>query len=431
MILRFCAILAIFAAISLILGGCQVYNDANRIMSERVMYLQSATDTFLPAAEQSAPDGFNYTLLVEQDDIAPAMHEPRGGVLLGVNPAGDSRANNITAFEQITGREHDILSVVMHLDCVLPMDELLTAMFLQKAVLLTIHPPMSGDQFNAAALQALAGEIGEFNMPVFVNLFPYSRYMRWNPRSFRNFYRSSARAFRSAAPKAAMVWSACVWDAPAAMEYFPGHAYVDWVGLEISLGINANGQHGDFYPLMSDFLSYFQHDKPIMISGLSVSHFTTTDNTYRTEMAADALTHFYSRITSHWPRVKAIVINSFSEIDPASRGRNRNNFLISSEEAILQAYQQAVAAPALLPVSYTHDIYRQFTTHIEAVALYNDAPYIIGTAAHDIFMNLPRQARRRIWGHAAYNGAYLAGRVGAVIRRCDDRGMFVLESAIP
>ena len=346
--------------------------------------------------------------------------------------SGDPRAGTIDAFDRNTGRNHALMGLTMHLGEDFPSEEVIKASVLGKGVLLTVLPPLYGNMYDESLLLNLAQEAGRFGVPMFINFYPYSRARGFNIPAYRGFYRAASRIFREEAPNTAMVWSAEIWDAPVALAFYPGDGYVDWVGLEITKAINSQGNYDEFWPLFADFAAEFQYTKPIMITSLSISHFSTIDNSFRIPMAAAALLDFYDNIAGRWPRVKAVVYNSRSELGQGNggRGRHQNNFLISGEEELMEAYRRAISGPEFLSAISSYPWERpQLTTFVSAIAIYDHSPYIKSEAAQNIFMNLPTGARRRLFGQRAYDLGFLAERVGAYVKVDRFRGVVYLTAS--
>jgi hypothetical protein len=273
------------------------------------------------------------------------MYEPETGCYIGAGLWDDVRVNgDMAGFDDAAGKTHGISACRMDMGGEFPASRILQAIAAKKLVLLTVDPPPGANPYDEAMLTQTVKDIGRYNIPVFVDFFPYSKNMGYGAESYRRFYRKAWLALREYAPSAAMVWTSNVWDAADAADYYPGDSYTDWVGLHITADISKTGEYNDFMTAFEEFYALFQDKKPIMLASLSLSHFSTIDNTYRTGLCGDTLSAFYERVAYHLPRVKAIVYQSYDNVlEPGRGSKARNNYLITGDDALIRAYREAVA----------------------------------------------------------------------------------------
>jgi len=326
-----------------------VHREINRI-------LEDARAVFAPqnvSGEISRDDDAHIRVtLAEHHGIPRAPLEPGQGALLGVNLTRDRRVSGIVAFDYLTGRDHAILATSMTAGGETPINDILTARLLGRKLLLTIYPPEQDQPFDEAAIHALAIEIGRHDLPVFINFFPFSREYNFNSYGYLNAFRTAARAFRQYAENVVIVWSVNVWDVDVSGNFFPGYEYVDWAGISINAHIQRGGRLADFAPHLESFVLTHQERVPIMITALSISHFSSIDGTYRSYQAAEALRNFYHSLEAFWPRIKAVVYFGYNDLERA--GANRNITSIAADPAVTAAYKLAVTADHFLselPVS--------------------------------------------------------------------------------
>ncbi|MCL2407497.1 MAG: hypothetical protein FWC95_06160 [Defluviitaleaceae bacterium] len=364
----------------LFLSACRIFDDADRILNTG---RRDAETAFLATDHTDDTDKDAITLTVLQETtLSLAPLEPQQGILLGANISMERRARDFAAFERLTGHEHAINALIMTLCGVAPANDILLASLTGQAILLTILPPFYGNIYNLDLVRYLAIELGRTNTPIFVNLYPFARHFGFRADDYIDFYRSAVFYFRRFAPNTVMVWSTEVWEVFSAQLFFPGDGYVDWAGLDIPLHLNTDGGFDDFMPHFRHFMHAHQMERPIMVTGLSISHFSTVDNRYRAEQAASAIVDFYEMVAEQWPRVRAIVYFGYNEL-AFTVGQGRNNTTLLSDEAVLQAYRAAVSGEMFLPrvVRTDYVTTQAYITLPEAAVLINGVLYIGGEPA--------------------------------------------------
>ncbi|HWV66845.1 glycosyl hydrolase [Chitinophaga sp.] len=123
-------------------------------------------------------------------------------------------------------------------------------------------------------LLRFAARIKSLNRPVFIRFaheadnpaYPWSATGNNTPEQFKAAWQYICRLFnRNGVSNVIWVWNP--WHAAAAMDYFPGAAYVDWIGVTgLNYGPqNENGQSYTFRELYAPF-----HRLPVFRSGLPV-----------------------------------------------------------------------------------------------------------------------------------------------------------------
>lgn len=331
-----------------LLAGCSIITEARSILTEGRDLNIAATGGKGLELKQSAPNtGFDYTLLIENKGMKLSMYEPVSGCYLGVNPWRDRRLEgSVTSFDRLSGKNHAVIALEIVLGEEPPEEMILECIARKKALLITITPPNIPDPYSEELLLKTAADLGAYNVPIFINFYPYAKNMGFGAQYYKKFYRRAWLAFRELAQHAAMVWSINVWDAETCLDYYPGDNYVEWVGINITAGIETVGSgfgYGGFTASFDSFCEHFQDNKPIMVTNLSLSHFSTLNNTYYTDLCARTISEFYGYLADSWPRVKAVVYNGYTEIGgQVSAKRSQNNFLLTEEDALVQAYAAAV-----------------------------------------------------------------------------------------
>ncbi|MEC0092153.1 Ig-like domain-containing protein [Paenibacillus macquariensis] len=152
-----------------------------------------------------------------------------------------------------------------------------------------------------------------------------------------------------------MVWSPSASPKQTIDDYYPGDNYVDWVGLSMYSVKFFNGdkkQPADYVnPL--DLLDYvyeqYADRKPIMISEYAATHFSKAGNEDTTQFAITKMNMLYNGIKLKYPRVKAVHWFSLNTLeDSHSEARKLNNFSLTENMKIREAYRKMVSDPYFL-----------------------------------------------------------------------------------
>jgi hypothetical protein len=272
------------------------------------------------------------------------MYEPERGCYIGADISGDKTISaNISDFEEKTLKPHALYANSMKLGEAYPYEWILECISKQKTPVLTIVPPDAPSPFQDDLLEKTAKEAGELNIPMFVQFYPYSSEEGYKPERYVDFFRKAHTLFKKYAPHIAMIWGVSAENVYDCFSYYPGDSCVDWAGIIIAQKI------GDFdgmlyRPVMNDidyFYYSFQKKKPIMISGLSVSHYSTETVQYYTNEAAAEINKIYKTVADRYPRIKAVIYKSYNEIDQketAVPSGIYNNYLLEDEAFVLESY---------------------------------------------------------------------------------------------
>ncbi|GHU53836.1 hypothetical protein AGMMS49975_13010 [Clostridia bacterium] len=274
-----------------------------------------------------------YRVFVRNENARLGLYEPKEGVYAGVYTKDE-----IPDFDKKTAPHAMYVRNVTTKD-VFPVSFILSCIANSKVPYIVVNPANAYDPFNLDDLAEIADEIGEFYAPVFVDIFPNADISRYNPADYISFFRSARAIFASRASNAALVFS-CDELAEARL-FYPGDDAVDWVGVNTA----------DF----EQIYFYFQKKKPVIVSEYAVSHQSDSDYSYQTKNAAAAVSAFYDNL-KFYPRIKAInYINVNTLSGENYHNLSKNNYLVTDEALILEAYKKAVSERKFAKtVSYTN-----------------------------------------------------------------------------
>ncbi|WP_201008456.1 glycoside hydrolase family 26 protein [Paenibacillus glycanilyticus] len=175
-----------------------------------------------------------------------------------------------------------------------------------------------------------------------------------DPDLYIKTWRMVHDVFEKIAPKTAMVWTVLNVPERPIEAYYPGDNYVDWVGINVYNVRYHNGdirQPSDFEdPLqMLDYVyNRFSRTKPIQLSEYGVTHYTVTDGVKDNAFAIAKINRLYANLPRLYPRVKAVFYFDVNNLAEYNEVRRINDYSITNEPRILEAYRRAAASPYYL-----------------------------------------------------------------------------------
>ncbi|MDF2834617.1 MAG: hypothetical protein K0Q63_257 [Paenibacillus sp.] len=176
-----------------------------------------------------------------------------------------------------------------------------------------------------------------------------------NPALYKEKWRLVHDVFEELAPATAMLWSVLAMPEKPMADYYPGDDYVDWVGVNI---YSVRFHNGDLdYPadredpldLLNAVYDRYSRNKPIAISEFGASHYSATDGKRDVAFASEKLRRLYGALAKHYPRVKAVYYFDVDNISAYNPSRRVNDYSITGEPALLDAYKEATDSDYFAP----------------------------------------------------------------------------------
>jgi hypothetical protein len=203
------------------------------------------------------------------------------------------------------------------------------------------------------SVERFAGELARFDAPVFIR-FAGEMNGDWtpyhdDPKTYRETFRMVHRIISRRAPKAALIW--CVNTIPEGNidAYYPGDDAVDWVGVNmynVPFFDNDPARPADHvHPadLLAHVYKKYSKKKPIAICEYAASHQSAVDQKARPELAITKIAQLYSALPRLYPRVKLVDWFDCDNLKHARAGRQLNNYSLTENAAIQDAYRRAVS----------------------------------------------------------------------------------------
>ncbi len=296
----------------------------------------------IPVSSFSSGSAERYTIFYETDNYKLSLYEPPEGCYLGAYILSNRKINfDINEFERLTTKKHSSYLYNMTALDRFPTDFVLNCISSMKTPNISVRPPNDYNPFDKSLVDALAVSFGEFYVPIFIQFYPEPNKKHYDPQAYIEFYRYAKAVFREKASNVSFVWTVDGDTLLDAKDYYPGDEYTDWIGINLYEPIKLGIYDSDVLSKIDYVYFLFQKTKPIMLSQLAISHYSTFDNVYNTDAASKEISRVYGTISKLYPRVKLINYMDYSEIN-----RNKSvadNFSVTENERVLDSYRKAVS----------------------------------------------------------------------------------------
>jgi len=193
-----------------------------------------------------------------------------------------------------------------------------------------------------------AKAFGSLNIPMYVNLMPFSSTSWHDIDSYKKNWEEVADAFAIISPNSTIIWSISKSDTPLCENVMPNSSKFTYVGL-MFYGDTENGYTTFFNAL--DHL-YQATEKPILITALGISHYSTSDHTYKQKEMLKTLDSIYTNVITSYPRVFGIFYINKDLALSSPANTISNNYRITSDKNLIDGYNKIVSASKLIPRDY-------------------------------------------------------------------------------
>lgn len=355
------------------------------ISYEKTNQFQKAAETYYAEAElhrkrgdvntyeavKSMGDALNteIELFTNQDIQLPtrtlAKYEPERGMYFGayIEQGGLASygADKYNRFNQLTKKQHSVYFTYHHYGSPFPTNFAKNVKQAGGAIQLALEP---GGGLNAvkddAYLRQFAKDAKAAGVPIFLRFASEMNgsWVAWhgNPKQYREKFALVHKVMKEEAPNVAMTWVPNSVPLNKIDEYYPGDAYVDWVGLNLYSVPFFNGNknqpadHVNPLDLIDEFYKKYATKKPMMIGEYAASHYTSANNKDVTKFGTTKMKMFYHGLQMKYPNVKAVHWFNVDTINGAniSPDRRLNNFDLLKNASMMKAYQETISDPYFL-----------------------------------------------------------------------------------
>lgn len=286
-----------------------------------------------------------------------AKFEPAYGTYLGIYSEQDPKVGNMfTKNESVYGKKHAIYLAYAHWGQGFPAMYAKRAKDAGGALQIAWEPDDGLDPVtDGEYLRKWARDAKAAGIPIFLRFAGEMNgaWVNWhgNPAQYIAKFRMLHDVFAAEAPNVAMVWSPGDVPANDIDPYYPGDAYVDWVGVSLYIEPYENGD-----PTLPSMLATsnverltrlydtYADRKPLMLSETGVPHYSHATGEDFTEWAKLNLQRLYEIMPYKYPRLKAITyFNVNQKMDNA-----KNDYSLSTSPDIQDYYAKLIENPYLL-----------------------------------------------------------------------------------
>lgn len=322
-----------------------VINKAEKLYSELELYIE---DAFTPVQASKL-----------------AKFEPEFGAYFGAYIEQDSNLRQLgssrySSFNKMTGKQHSTFFTYHKYGNAFPYQLAQSVKEAGGALQLALEPSQGLDAIKADDyLIQFAKDAAKADIPIFLRYASEMNgsWVSWHgdPKKYIAKFKLVHDVMEKYAPNVAMVFSPSSDPKQNIDDYYPGDEYVDWVGLSMYSVKFFNGDvkqpadHVNPLDLLDYVYELYADRKPIMISEFAATHFSKAGQTDATAFAVTKLSMLYSGIKLKYPRVKAIHWFSLNAIEDAYKDdRKLNNYSLTENKKVLEAYSKAISDPYFL-----------------------------------------------------------------------------------
>ncbi len=189
--------------------------------------------------------------------------------------------------------------------------------------------------FDTKYSERLARELGYFDTEAIVELYPLKDEPEFNAAAYRRFFAQSKEIFDRFAPKSKFVWAVTSEMIYNEWEFYPGDAYIDYIGISLIYGLN--GDYSELYREDKlDYISY-AYPKPVFIARYSAVAYSEKGHKYFRNEKADC-----ARLEKEAEeRLNACGI-IFYEAESYEREGYKNKLRMSDNEEAFSAVRSAI-----------------------------------------------------------------------------------------
>ena len=313
--------------------------------------------------------------------------EPVNGILLGAYAAEDDKVHAAAGgkfytdeFPKFTGRKH--AGYLIYFTYGTPLSSIRSHIEKAKAngtaIELGVQPLRGmGEVQDDAYLHQLAKDAAASGVPIFLR-FANEMNGNWTPwksepKTYIEKFRLVANVFHKEAPdNVAMVWAPGAEPINNIQDYYPGDAYVDWVGASLysifnpsADPLNQGVDRSSHIAKLDTLYNLYADRKPIMIAEGAVSYMYPEKMRDVSDWSVYQTQQLYATLPMKYPKVKAAF---WFDVDTQGKTDRVKYFGLSNNAKMLTAYQKAILNPYYLSDvgSRTLQTYARITSTVPA-----------------------------------------------------------------
>ncbi|MCW5940335.1 MAG: hypothetical protein KF884_11860 [Fimbriimonadaceae bacterium] len=294
-----------------------------------------------------------------------AVHEPKYGCFLGAYIDLDNRLQSTFTdstgrqhrlpdeFERIVGKKHSSYFCYVGYGTRLP-KQWITALAMEDRIVHIALEPNNGLEFvrDDHYLQSLADDLKDTGAKIFLRFASEMNgpWVRWHGDTalYRAKFRLVSRVMKERAPNVAMLWVPYTTPVGGTNLYYPGDDAVDWVGVNMYSVTYYNqnkrtpGDRVNPVTKLQRIYRDYAPRKPIVIGEYGATHYSAVEGKETVGFAVRSIRSLYAALPRLYPRVKAVHYFNGNNLELAHR--QNNNYTVTQNAEVLQAYREAAAA---------------------------------------------------------------------------------------
>ena len=241
------------------------------------------------------------------EEVSSGKYEPQQGIYTGAYVEKDQAVQgDLLKYESLVGQKQTFKVFMYHKEQGISKHDILKCIAQKKVPYIKL---MLNEQYDLTSLYQLIFDLKlSYQTPVFIELYPLTE-RSYDISQYRETYQRAYEILHKYLPDVTVVWSSDDTRISDMALFYPGKSYVDWVGLNIYIPNYKKGEvyHYEGLNGLDYWYKSFQEDKPMMISGLAVSHYSNVDHAYTLAEAENQLALFYKEVLPIYPRLRGII----------------------------------------------------------------------------------------------------------------------------
>lgn len=354
-------------------GGC---SDSTRIVEESV--LKEDIEGKLTPIE-----------LYVLDEVKAGKYEPDTGIYTGAYVQWDKEvAGDILKYEALVGQKQTFKVFNYNAKEGISKQDILRCIAQRKVPYIKL---ILGTDYDLTPLYQMIFDLKEsYKTPIFVELYPLTQ-KAYAPDTYKETFQRGYEILHKYLSDVVIVWSCDDSQVGDWSVYYPGDRYLDWAGMNIYIPRYKEQLPYQYsaYDKLDYWYKSFQDKKPMLLSGLAISHFSKIDHAYTIQDTVDKLQLFYHETLENYPRLKGIIYMDVNMAEYTSSGKE--DYTITGHQQLIDAMQDLtiplMIEPSLVsPSKALLACYQKFS--IEAM-YFNDSLYIPQEYMSTCFKNIP------------------------------------------
>lgn len=272
--------------------------------------------------------------LYVKNEVTSGKYEPFEGIYTGAYVEKDeSVQGDLMIYEDLIGQEQTFK--VFNYDATegISKQDILKCIAQKKTPYIKL---ILGADYDLTSLYQLIFDLKlSYQTPIFIELYPLTE-KNYKVNDYKETYQRAYEILHKYLSDIVVVWSTDETRVSDMALYYPGSSYVDWVGLNVYIPRYKNGEQYVYEGTnqLDYWYKTFQEKKPMMISALAISHFSTVDHAYTLYEAESKLNLFYDEVLLSYPRLRGIIYMNVNMTKVSKSGKE--DYTLTGESGLYE-----------------------------------------------------------------------------------------------